>query len=94
LIGDVLFYFFVEFLLNVVCYGAGAIALVLVTAGRLKPGRKEHETITETIKKEGETTYTLDGVRYVYPRWVILYGVGVWLVVILATIAVHIVRSI
>jgi len=94
LVGDLLFYFFVEFLLNVVCYGAGAIAIALATVGRLKPGRADHEIDSNLIKSQSEFTYTLDGVRYVYQRWVILSGVGVWLVIILTAIVVHAVGTI
>ena len=87
MIGDLLFQFFVEVVLYGICYGAGAIVLVAVTAGRLKPGRENKEENLDRLIREGDYLYTLDGVRFLYSRWVILLGLLVWVVVLLGLFA-------
>lgn len=72
-----------EWLLNLVCYWAGAIAIVIISAGKWRPGLRRRDTAALDVERNGELSYTHDGVRYVYRAWVIMAGVVVCIVVLL-----------
>ena len=82
---DVIWHIVFEWLLHYLCYWAGAVAIVFGSAGRYKPGLSRFKTTNMDVVRHGELTYSFQGTRYVYQKWVVMTGVVVWIVVLLST---------
>jgi len=79
---DILGYIIVEVLLNTVCYSTGAILVFALSAGAIKPGMHSDRSEVSCSSQISGFTYLLDGNRYLHRRWVVLLGVGAWLVLL------------
>lgn len=66
--GDILTYLFIQVFLNTICYGTGAVTVMIITGGSVKPGMVNGQVEVVGSNQISEFTYSTEGGRYLHRK--------------------------